>query len=68
MKTLNDIRDVFASGVMAIAHDWLKLWLPRNKHFSQHSPLTAHPYQIIGLGLHCLLSLGCPQLHADLDL
>jgi hypothetical protein len=67
MKTLDERRDVFASGVVAIAHDWLKLWLPRNKTFFRHSPLTAHPYQIVGLGLHRLLSLGCAQLRTDLD-
>jgi hypothetical protein len=68
MKTLDERRDVFATGVVAIAHDWLKLWLPRNKNFfSCNEPLTAHPYQIVGLGLHCLLSLGCLQLRSNLD-
>jgi hypothetical protein len=67
MKTLDERRDVFATGVVAIAHDWLRLWLPRNKNFFRNDPLTAHPYQIVGLGLHRLLSLGCFQLRSDLD-
>jgi hypothetical protein len=53
---------------VSIAHDRLKQWLPRNKNFFRNSLLTAHPYQIAGLGLHRLLSLGCLQLQNDLDL
>jgi hypothetical protein len=67
MKTLDDRRDVFASGIVAIAHDWLKLWLPRNKTVLRQSPLTLHPYQIVGIGLHRLLSLGCLELRNELD-